>query len=163
MLACRQRIRQESCFALGMVEISQTTSEPYEALLHFAKAADINAASTLTPLTVELIKLRVSQINGCAYCLRLHTRDALALGESADRIAVLAAWRGTSYFNDFEQAVLRVAESVARVGHPGMAHGEAEDTSLLSREEIRAAKWVAISIDALNRLAVTSGSVISPE
>ncbi|MDP2014686.1 MAG: carboxymuconolactone decarboxylase family protein [Actinomycetota bacterium] len=146
-----------------MAEFSPTTSEPYEALLHLAKAADINAASALSPLTVELIKLRVSQINGCAYCLRLHTRDALALGESADRIAVLSAWRETSYFTDFEQAALRVAEGVARVGHPSMAHSAAEDTSPLSREEVRAAKWVAIAIDALNRLSVTSGSVISPD
>ena len=54
----------------------------------------------------HLLKLRASQINGCAFCLRMHSRDALASGESADRLAVLPGWRETGYFSAKEQAGL---------------------------------------------------------
>ena len=56
----------------------------------------------------HLIKMRASQINGCAFCLRMHSRDALASGESADRLAVLPGWRETGYFSAKEQAGLGV-------------------------------------------------------
>ncbi|MGP3918477.1 carboxymuconolactone decarboxylase family protein [Nonomuraea sp. 10N515B] len=65
------------------------------------------------PLLVELVKIRTSQINGCAFCLRMHTRDALKKGESTDRLAVLPAWAETGYFSEFERAALRLAEAVA--------------------------------------------------
>ena len=54
----------------------------------------------------HLLRLRASQINQCAFCVRLHTRDALASGESVDRVAVLSAWKETEYFNSKERAAL---------------------------------------------------------
>ncbi len=60
---------------------------------------------------MELVKIRVSQINGCAYCLDMHTKDARALGETEQRIYALSAWRETSFFSDRERAALAWAEA----------------------------------------------------
>src|SRR5262245_44080289 len=60
----------------------------------------------------HLLRLRASQLNGCAFCDRMHTRDALAAGESTDRVAVLPAWRETTYFDAKESASLSLLEAV---------------------------------------------------
>ena len=67
----------------------------------------------------ELVKIRTSQLNGCAFCLRMHTRDALEKGETTDRLAVLAAWRESQYFSDQERAALALAEEVTHPMEPG--------------------------------------------
>lgn len=63
----------------------------------------------------ELVKIRASQINGCAFCIDMHTRDALAAGEDLKRILTLSAWRETSYFNEREQAALLWTETLTLV------------------------------------------------
>ncbi len=63
----------------------------------------------------HLLRLRASQINQCAFCIRLHTRDAQASGESSDRIAVLAAWRETGYFTPRERAALALVEAITSI------------------------------------------------
>jgi AhpD family alkylhydroperoxidase len=73
------------------------------------------ARSGLEKPLVELVRLRASQINGCASCLDLHTIDARKGGESDRRLATLAVWRGTPFFSDRERAALEWAESVTRV------------------------------------------------
>jgi AhpD family alkylhydroperoxidase len=73
------------------------------------------ARSGLEKPLVELVRLRASQINGCAYCLDLHTIDARKAGESDRRLATLAVWRETPFFRDRERAALEWAESVTRV------------------------------------------------
>ncbi|MFD1503253.1 carboxymuconolactone decarboxylase family protein, partial [Streptosporangium lutulentum] len=92
----------------------------YKALFALSATAEESAAAAgLDPLLVELVKIRTSQINGCAFCLRMHTRDALKKGESTDRLAVLPAWAETDYFSEIERGALRLAEAIARVsdGH----------------------------------------------
>lgn len=64
------------------------------------------------------MKIRISQLNGCAFCLRMHTRDALAKGESTDRLAVLPAWWESQYFSDTEKAALALAEQATELGVP---------------------------------------------
>ena len=64
---------------------------------------------------IELVKLRASQINGCAYCLDLHSKDALAAGETPQRLVALAAWQETPFFNDRERAALAWCETVTRI------------------------------------------------
>src|ERR1700755_2834379 len=65
---------------------------------------------------VELVKTRVSQINGCAFCLDMHTKDARAAGETEQRLYALGAWRETPFFTDRERAALTWAEAVTRIG-----------------------------------------------
>jgi len=71
--------------------------------------------TTIEPLVKELIKIRASQINGCAYCLNMHTTDTLKLGETAQRIFLLNAWQETNLFTDKEKAVLELVEKVTLI------------------------------------------------
>src|SRR3712207_3077424 len=88
----------------------------YSTLASIAQESDQAAlAEGISPLLLELVKIRVSQINGCAYCLRIHTGDALAKGESWERLSVLSAWRETRYFDEQEQAALALAEYVTGI------------------------------------------------
>jgi len=73
------------------------------------------ARSSLEKPLVELVRLRASQINGCAYCMDVHTADARKAGESERRLALLAVWREASFFSERERAALEWTESVTRV------------------------------------------------
>ncbi len=64
----------------------------------------------------ELVKIRASQINGCAYCIDMHTKDARLAGETEQRIYALSAWRETPFFNERERAALEYTEAVTRIG-----------------------------------------------
>jgi AhpD family alkylhydroperoxidase len=84
------------------------------------EANKILAKSGLEASLLTLIELRASQINGCAFCLALHTREAQALGESSDRLAVLPAWREAPWYSTRERAALEWTEALTLVGtgHP---------------------------------------------
>jgi AhpD family alkylhydroperoxidase len=73
------------------------------------------ANAGLDPKLIELAKIRASQLNGCAFCIDLHTRDALQLGEDQRRIFLLNAWRETDLFTEQERAVLALTEAVTRL------------------------------------------------
>ncbi|HQU49610.1 MAG TPA: carboxymuconolactone decarboxylase family protein [Casimicrobiaceae bacterium] len=105
----------------------------------------------------HLLRLRASQINQCAFCIRLHTRDAQASGESSDRIAVLAAWRETGYFTPRERAALALVEAITSISDGQLPDAVYEQASTsLSREELSAIAWLAIVINAWNRIATSS-------
>ncbi len=72
-------------------------------------------SSSLEPKLLELVKIRASQINGCGFCLDMHTRDARKLGESEERIFMLSAWRETDLYTDKEQAALVLTEIVTEI------------------------------------------------
>lgn len=118
-----------------------------------ATVQEIVQSAGLDPKLVELVKIRVSQLNGCAYCLRMHTRDALKLGEAPDKLAVLAAWWESQYFTSTEQAALVLAEDVT--GLPRRTH-YAEYEDVLNPEERSALTWLAIVMNAWNRVAIQS-------
>jgi AhpD family alkylhydroperoxidase len=91
----------------------------YEQLRNFAAPL---ASSGLEPGLIHLVKLRASQINGCARCMVMHFQEALEDGDRVDRLAVLSAWRDTSWFSDREQAALAWTEAVTT-----LANGEVPD------------------------------------
>jgi AhpD family alkylhydroperoxidase len=105
----------------------------------------------------HLLRLRASQINQCAFCVRLHARDAQASGESLDRISVLPAWRETQYFTQKECAALELVESITLI-----SEGQVPDSvyaiaaASLSSEEISAIGWLSIVINTWNRIATPS-------
>ena len=101
---------------------------------------------------------RVSQLNGCAFCIDLHTRDALKLGEDQRRIFLLNAWRETDLFTEQERAVLALTEAVTRLSDTQEVSDEVYDevTSVLAEEQYQAVAWAAVVINTWNRLAVTS-------
>src|SRR3569832_881670 len=79
-------------------------------------ALSTETAAQLEPSLVALVKIRASQMNGCAYCIDMHTKDARAAGETEQRIYALSAWRETPFFSDRERAALEWTEAVTRVG-----------------------------------------------
>jgi AhpD family alkylhydroperoxidase len=76
--------------------------------------------STIDPIIKELIKIRASQINGCAYCLNMHTIDALKIGETQQRIFLVSAWWETELFTPKEKAVLNLTEHITQVSEKGV-------------------------------------------
>ncbi|MFV0680077.1 carboxymuconolactone decarboxylase family protein [Ottowia sp.] len=111
----------------------------------------------------HVLKLRASQINGCAFCLRMHTRDALAAGESADRLSVLPGWRESRYFSELEAAALALIEAVTQVADgqvPDAVYQQAE--AALSDAQIAAVQWLGVVINGWNRIAIGSRYPVAP-
>ncbi|MFF0427189.1 carboxymuconolactone decarboxylase family protein [Streptomyces sp. NPDC004520] len=130
----------------------------YQALVQTAEAVRTTAAAAgLDRVLVELVNLRVSQINGCAYCLDVHTRAALRAGETTRRLGVLPAWRDTAVFTERERAALGLAEAVTAPAD-AQAQERAYDAArgALTDDEISAVIWVAITINAFNRVSILS-------
>jgi AhpD family alkylhydroperoxidase len=116
-------------------------------------------AAQVPPQLIELVRIRVSQINGCAYCLRMHTRDALAKGETADRLAVLAAWWESQYFTAQERAALALAEQVTSLAVP---ESRTWDDGSMTQEQASAIAWLATAMNTWNRIAITSHYPVGP-
>ncbi|MGN7948821.1 carboxymuconolactone decarboxylase family protein [Microbacterium sp. 22215] len=140
------------------VNIGKVYAAPYQAMLEFAgKAAEAGADAGLSPLLVELVKVRASQLNGCAFCLRMHCADAVKAGETADRLAVLAGWWESQYFSPEEQAALQIAENVTLIGDHGRLQTRGvEIDGVLTEKQIAAVTWLAVVINSWNRIAISS-------
>jgi len=136
--------------------------EAYKSVITLNEQCEKAAADAgVSPLAVELVRIRASQINGCAFCLRMHVRDALAKGESADRIAVIPAWRETAYFTDEERAALAIAEEITDISNPPRA-SDAELLTALSTQQVAVLRWLAVTINAFNRIAISSHYKVGP-
>jgi AhpD family alkylhydroperoxidase len=141
--------------------LSSAVPDAYRTTVTLSEQAE-NAAldAGIDPLTVELVRIRASQINGCGFCLRMHVHDALAKGETIDRIAVLPAWRETGYFSPAERAALAIAEEITHID-VRMPSVDA-DTAAVSDHQAAALRWVAVVINAFNRIAISSHYAVEP-
>ncbi|MFI7495837.1 carboxymuconolactone decarboxylase family protein [Kocuria sp. M4R2S49] len=117
----------------------------------------------LSRALVELLNIRVSQLNKCAFCLDLHTGYAVEAGVSAQKLAVLPAWRETDLFDDLERAALAIGEAVAvltdeetRLAELAVARAELTD------EQYSALQWTAVTINAFNQVSVLSRHRVRP-
>ncbi|MGH7643559.1 MAG: carboxymuconolactone decarboxylase family protein [Candidatus Dormibacteria bacterium] len=109
----------------------------------------------LDPLLMELVKLRASQINGCAFCLDMHTKDALALGETSQRLALVSAWEEAPVYSDRERAALRWCESLTRLPETGAPDSDFEEVAAaFTGKELVALTAVIVAINGWNRFAV---------
>jgi AhpD family alkylhydroperoxidase len=109
----------------------------------------------LEPLLLELVKMRASQINGCAYCLDMHSKDARALGESEHRLYTLSAWRETPFFSERERAALLWTEELTRLSETEVDDEVyAEVSQHFSDEEMVNLTLAIVVINGWNRLAV---------
>ncbi|MET9678695.1 carboxymuconolactone decarboxylase family protein [Streptomyces coeruleorubidus] len=118
--------------------------------------------STVSDSILELVRLRVSQVNGCAVCVDMHARRASKWGESNDRIWALAAWRDTPYFTDQERAALALAEAVTQItgALEGVPDHVWEEAARHFDETALAALVMAIaSVNAWNRVNVATGQI----
>ncbi|RIK49752.1 MAG: carboxymuconolactone decarboxylase [Chloroflexi bacterium] len=109
---------------------------------------------------IELVKLRASQINGCAYCIDMHTKDARAAGETEQRLYALSAWEETPFYSARERAALAWAEAVTRVadGHvPDAVYEQAR--AQFGEKELVDLTMAVIAINGWNRLAISFRTV----
>jgi len=135
----------------------------YDAMTALSNTAAEQALATgLDPLILELVRMRASQLNGCAFCLRMHARDAIEKGESPDRLAVLAAWWESQYFTAAEQQALLITERVTNVAHERAPLLPTRAEAPLSADQISAVAWLAIVMNAWNRVAIGSHYPVHP-
>ncbi|MFE3636794.1 carboxymuconolactone decarboxylase family protein [Streptomyces sp. NPDC059168] len=136
------------------LEWAQHTPEVYKAMIRL----DAAAGQGLDPKLYELVKIRASQLNHCAFCLDMHTKDALAAGESVERIVQLAAWEESRHFyTEKELAAIELTEAVT-VLTDGFVPDEVYDRAAGQFEEAELARLIAAItvINAWNRFGVTS-------
>lgn len=114
------------------------------------------AASGLELSLRELVKLRASQINGCAYCIDMHTKDARAAGETEQRLYALSAWRETPFYSARECAALKWTEALTVISESEVPDALYEETrAYFSEEELVQLTMAVIAINGWNRLAIS--------
>jgi len=146
--------------AMGMknrIMYSETAPEAVAILGNLEKYIH---SSNLDKSLIELVKLRSSQINGCAYCIDMHTKDARRHGESEQRLYGLTAWRETPFYSDKERAALAWAEAVTKISE----HKTTDDLyeqmlQFFSEKELVDLTFAIIAINSWNRLAISFHSV----
>jgi AhpD family alkylhydroperoxidase len=117
------------------------------------------AGSGLEPSLLELVKMRASQLNGCAFCLDMHSKDARAAGETEQRLYALNAWRETPFFTDRERAALALTEAVTLIANDHVSDAVVEQAAAhFGRDELGALVFAIAEINVWNRLAITTGS-----
>lgn len=128
--------------------------EAYKAMLGLEKYLQ---TVDISPILKELIKLRTSQINGCAFCLDMHSKDAIKLGETPQRIFVLNAWRETNLFSEEEKAAIMMTEEITMIQNQGLSESNYQN-ALKYFSEIQIAQIIMaiVTINAWNRIAIST-------
>lgn len=140
------------------IDIQKTEPKAYQAM--FGLEAYLEN-SQLSKTHLELIKTRASQINGCAFCLNMHTIDALKQGETAQRLFLLNAWRETDLFTEEERVVLAITEEVTLISQHGLSDATYEAAEKLFDEHYIAQIIMAVVvINAWNRIAISTNKSI---
>ncbi|MFB9514410.1 carboxymuconolactone decarboxylase family protein [Streptomyces purpureus] len=137
--------------------LAQLAPEFYRAMVRLEAAA----AKGLDPVVYELVKIRASQINHCAFCLDMHTKDALASGESVERIVQLSAWEESEHFyTEKELAALALTEAIT-VLTDGFVPDEVYERAAAHFDEAELAQLIAVitTINAWNRIGVSTRMV----
>jgi len=135
------------------IEAGKAAPAIYRAMLGLEKEI---MNSGLEHQLIHLLKLRASQVNGCAYCIDMHWKDLRAIGESEQRLYMLDAWREAPFYTDRERAALAWTEAVTLVTHghvPDEVFGEVR--LQFTDEEIVKLTWAVAAINTWNRLAIS--------
>jgi AhpD family alkylhydroperoxidase len=132
----------------------------YRAMLAFDMAV---GESDLEESLRNLVKQRASQINGCAFCLDMHAKEARAAGESQQRLDVLQAWREVPFFTEREQAALALTEAITLVADTHVPDDVVDRARLhFAPDELAQLVFQIVTINAWNRIAITSRAVVPP-
>lgn len=135
--------------------INVTEPEAYKALF----GLEAYLAKTEVPKTLkELVKIRASQINNCAYCIDMHSKDAIKQGESIQRILLISAWKEcTSFFSENEQIVLSMTEEITLIHQNGLSEETYQKAKeVFTEKQIAQIIMVIATINIWNRIAVSS-------
>ena len=140
--------------------LPNASPEVQQRVLRALLGLGVHANTGLEPALLELVKMRASQINGCAYCLHMHSRDARALGESEERLYLLDAWRESPLYSDRERAALAWTEALTRIAdtHAPDADYEAARAQF-SEKELIDLSMAIVAINGWNRFAIAFRAV----
>jgi AhpD family alkylhydroperoxidase len=144
--------------------LNRLTPDALDALGGLASDTTARArAAGLDPRLLQLVSLRASQLNGCHFCIGLHTQQAYAAGEREERLAALAAWPDSSLFDEAERAALALCEAVTRLpeGHARAAVRRAAGSGF-DESQLAHLLWLITLVNAYNGLAVASGQSDGP-
>jgi AhpD family alkylhydroperoxidase len=138
-------------FPTARMDLTELASKPSAAMRRFDASIELDGALR------ELVKLRASQINGCAFCIDMHWKDARAAGESEQRLYSLGAWRGSPLYSARERAALALCEAITLItdGHVRDAVWDAAD-AVFTQDELAQLVFAVTSINAWNRLAIAT-------
>ncbi|MEU6377883.1 carboxymuconolactone decarboxylase family protein [Streptomyces sp. NPDC046909] len=141
----------------GRLNFAKSAPKAFRALIGF----DAAARAGLDPALVELIQIRASHLNHCAYCLHMHTNDARKAGESEDRLHMVAVWReARNFFTPKEQAALALTEAVTLVADGGVPDEVyAEAAARFGEEELAQVLALIFAINTWNRVALATKKV----
>ncbi|MDA1477024.1 carboxymuconolactone decarboxylase family protein [Bacillus changyiensis] len=134
--------------------MEKVNPQGYAGMLELEKA---QRTSSIDPILKELIKVRASQLNGCAFCLDMHTKDARKNGETEQRLYALNAWREAPFYTEEERAVLAMTEAITCVADNGLPDDVYQKVrECFSETETAELIMAAITINAWNRIAITT-------
>ncbi|MHA4811720.1 carboxymuconolactone decarboxylase family protein [Flavitalea flava] len=134
-------------------KLKEVQPEAYKGMFELEKYL---GTTGIAPLHKELIKIRASQLNGCAYCLNLHTKDARKMGETEQRIYLLNAWRESPQFSEEERVILELTEEITLIHQHGLSD-EVYKKAIALFGEAKTGQLImaVVTINAWNRLGVS--------
>ncbi len=136
------------------VNVKEATPNGYKAMITLENYL---AETKIKPIQREMIKIRASQINGCAYCIDMHTEDARALGETEKRIYAISAWRESPLFTDEERALLKATEEITNISSRGLTEETYNELAkYFDGRAIADVIMINITINSWNRIAVST-------
>ena len=139
------------------ITIPKLEPAAYEAM---SKLEQYTKSSSLPALLREMIKIRASQINSCAYCIDMHTIDAMKMGEKPRRIFALSAWKESPLFTEKEKVVLQLTEEVTLIGQKGVADETYNNVlKFFSENELAQMIMQIIVINGWNRMTISTNQV----
>lgn len=136
------------------IVIPTVAPEAYQALMNLEKYI---STTSLTPIHKELIKIRASQINGCAYCINMHTADGRKHGISEQRIYLLNAWREADVYTEEEKAILAITEQITLITNHVSDEVYQNAARLFDDKYLAEIILLIITINSWNRLAIATG------
>ncbi len=146
------------------VHLAKSAPSAYASLDAFAKEVGrVSRDYGIDDRVKELVQLHCSQLNGCAYCVRVHVNAAKKAGITMDELGQIATWRESGVFSERERAALELAEEFTFIHEGGVrddVYGRVG--SVLSEKEYIGVSWLAISINAFNRLAIAGRYPVPP-
>jgi AhpD family alkylhydroperoxidase len=141
------------------IRINQAEPAAYRAIVALDKYVD---STRLTQTQKDLIKIRASQINGCAFCIDMHTRDARKAGETEQRIYALNAWRETPFFTPEERAILALTEEVTLISDRVSDNVYQQAARLFDEQYLAQIIIAIININAWNRIGIATAMGPAP-
>ncbi|GAB4025105.1 carboxymuconolactone decarboxylase family protein [Spirosoma koreense] len=136
------------------MNLQATEPDAYKAMMALEKYL---STTSLTSTHIDLLKIRASQLNGCAFCIDMHTKEARQHGETEQRIYALNAWQDTPFFTEAEQAILALTEEVTFIRHHVSSETYKRAATVLGDKYLAQVLMAIITINAWNRMAITTG------